>query len=157
MKRLNLFCLTVVLAFVVTSCDKRSDAEASADTTAEAEQTAPEEFESGSEPGETVNEPVEKVELAAGGQAFDPAIQPEQLPEGAWYCDMGTVHWAAMAKPDDGKCPECGMALKKLDSAALAKQKEKAVEAHHGHDNGEGDHDGHEDHPHDDDDHGHAH
>jgi len=50
------------------------------------------------------------VELEPGGTTFEPPVQPEQIPEGAWYCDMGTVHYA---RPDegDGSCPVCGMKL----------------------------------------------
>lgn len=45
------------------------------------------------------------------GKKFDPPIKPEQLPSGAWYCDMGTVHYARMTEGDK-KCPECQMNLK---------------------------------------------
>jgi hypothetical protein len=51
------------------------------------------------------------VTVAADGSRFDPAIQAEQLPAGAWYCDMGTVHFARMTE-GDGKCPICHMKLK---------------------------------------------
>lgn len=97
--------------------------------------------------------PTAKVEVAAKGQKFDPAIKPEQLPSGAWYCDMGTVHWAATEKPENGKCPECGMMLKQYDPGAHAKQKEKAVEADHDH--GDHEHGEHGDHEHGE--HGHEH
>ena len=90
---------------------------------------------------ENVEQPATgKVALSKAGQKFDPAIKPEQLPAGAWYCDMGTVHWAAVDKPADGKCPECGMMLKQYDAEKLDAQKEKAVEAkpdEHGHDHDE--------------------
>lgn len=48
--------------------------------------------------------------LAADGSTFDPPVAAERIPEGAWYCDMGTVHYA---RPDkgDGTCPVCGMNL----------------------------------------------
>ena len=54
-------------------------------------------------------EPV-MVEVAAEGTAFDPPVEVAQLPDGAWYCDMGTVHYARMDQ-GDGKCAECGMDL----------------------------------------------
>jgi hypothetical protein len=51
------------------------------------------------------------VTVAAEGTRFDPAVRAEQLPAGAWYCDMGTVHFARMTE-GDGKCPICHMKLK---------------------------------------------
>lgn len=46
--------------------------------------------------------------LPADGQRYDPAIDPSEVPDGAWMCDMGTVHYAA---PHAGECPVCGMKL----------------------------------------------
>jgi len=46
--------------------------------------------------------------LPAEGARYDPPIDPAEVPDGAWMCDMGTVHYAA---PHEGKCPECGMKL----------------------------------------------
>ena len=91
---------------------------------------------------------LEKVEVTEKGEKFDPAIQPEQLPADAWYCDLGTAHWAGMTKPDDGKCPVCGADLKQYDPEKRAAQKEKAVEEHDHHEGGHG---------HDDGEHGHSH
>lgn len=50
------------------------------------------------------------VEVPMGGKRFEPAVSSAQIPEGAWYCDMGTVHYARMHE-GDGECPVCGMAL----------------------------------------------
>ena len=50
------------------------------------------------------------VEIAADGTRFDPAITVEQVPAGAWMCDMGTVHYASLEQ-GDGDCPVCGMRL----------------------------------------------
>ncbi|MCB9691714.1 MAG: hypothetical protein H6736_07865 [Alphaproteobacteria bacterium] len=44
------------------------------------------------------------------GKRFDPPVEKDAIPSGAWMCDMGTVHWAASEK-NDGKCPICGMDL----------------------------------------------
>lgn len=100
-------------------------------------------------------EELAKVEIAEAGAKLDPAIKPAQLPEGAWYCDMGTVHWAAMKKPEGGKCPECGMMLKQYNAAKVKDQEKKAVPADaHGHDH---DHDGGDGHSHDHGEHGHKH
>lgn len=141
MKKLNHAILLFLLAAGIAACDKPAEqgeapkADEPAAKTAGAPATAAQ-----AEP----EAPAAKVEVSAEGQKFDPAIKPEQLPDGAWYCDMGTVHWAAMNNPADGKCPECGMALKQYASADHAAQKEKAVEAKpddHGHEHGEGEHD----------------
>jgi hypothetical protein len=51
-----------------------------------------------------------KAEVTKEGSKFDPPIAKDQVPEGAYYCDMGTVHYARMEE-GDGKCPLCGMAL----------------------------------------------
>jgi predicted nucleic acid-binding Zn-ribbon protein len=176
MKVRILTTLCLALTLMAFGCDKKTDAptqddEANAEAPAAEEQAeAPGEAEA-AETEETENEQLEEVEVATAGTNFDPAVEVEQMPEGAWYCDMGTVHWAAMEKPEDGTCPECGMKLKHYDPEALAAQKEKAVEAHdHDHD-GEGhahDDEGHghggeghahddEGHAHDDEGHGHAH
>ena len=50
------------------------------------------------------------VEVPKDGKKFDPPVQKDQIPAGAWYCDMGTVHYARMDK-GDGKCPVCHMML----------------------------------------------
>jgi len=52
-----------------------------------------------------------KIEVPAEGKKLDPPVTADQLPDGAWYCDMGTVHYARGEK-GDGKCPVCGMMLK---------------------------------------------
>lgn len=48
--------------------------------------------------------------LHPGENRFDPPIEPDQVPDGAWYCDMGTVHYAS-PEQGDGTCPICGMQL----------------------------------------------
>ena len=48
------------------------------------------------------------VEVAAEGTEFDPPVEVSQLPDGVWYCDMGTVHYASL---QPGECPLCGMDL----------------------------------------------
>ena len=50
------------------------------------------------------------VEVEEEGTRFDPPIDPARLPDGVWYCDMGTTHWAQPEKGDD-ECPVCGMRL----------------------------------------------
>ena len=52
----------------------------------------------------------DKAEVTKEGSKFDPPIAKSEVPEGAYYCDMGTVHYARMEE-GDGKCPLCGMKL----------------------------------------------
>ncbi len=54
--------------------------------------------------------PTTVVQVAAEGTRFEPPVRVENLPADVWYCDMGTVHYAATAK-GDGRCPVCGMNL----------------------------------------------
>ena len=72
----------------------------------------------------------EKVEVADDGTEFEPPVEKGQIPEGAWICDMGTVHYARMSE-GDGSCPLCGMDLVR--------------HGEHGH---HGDHDHHGEHHH---------
>ena len=74
----------------------------------------------------------EIVDVGEEGTEFDPPIDPDQLPDGVWYCDMGTTHWAQHEKGDD-ECPICGMRLT---------EKEAANDHDHDHDH---DHGGHHD------------
>lgn len=45
------------------------------------------------------------------GSRFEPPIPIAQVPEGAWYCDMGTVHYAQSERGDE-TCKLCKMKLK---------------------------------------------
>jgi len=127
----------IATVFMLTACEQKP-----ADTTeptpepATAVQVAPTEVEPEPEkPAEAVA--LALVTVTAEGSTFDPAVKPEQIPIGAWYCDMGTVEFARLEK-GDGKCPNCGMMLKeKLAEGAAA----PAADDGHGHDHG--DHDGH--------------
>lgn len=47
---------------------------------------------------------------ATAGVRHDPPVDPSEIPDGAWMCDMGTVHYSSADK-HDGKCPVCGMDL----------------------------------------------
>lgn len=52
--------------------------------------------------------PEEPVEVAAEGTELEPPVEIERLPDGVWYCDMGTAHYA---QAEAGDCPRCGMTL----------------------------------------------
>ncbi len=66
--------------------------------------------------GEPAVEPTSAAASPAQGTRHDPPVEPEQLPEGTWYCDMGTVHYSCPDK-GDGKCPVCHMKLKQKDAS----------------------------------------
>ena len=142
MKTLKFALICTALIFGAFGCDKPAEKPAEAEAEAEAPaanaeaEKAPEEEEPAAD-AKPAEAPAAKIEISAAGQKLDPPVKPEQLPAGAWYCDMGTAHWAAMDKPDDGKCPECNMALKQMAAAPAG---EKAD----GHDHAHGDHDGHD-------------
>ena len=51
------------------------------------------------------------VAVTAEGTKFDPPVTTAQIPDGAWMCDMGSVHFAASEKGAEGTCPICGMPL----------------------------------------------
>lgn len=52
----------------------------------------------------------EPVQVAAHGTTFSPPVAMAAIPDGAWICDMGFVHYAALEQ-GDGKCPVCAMTL----------------------------------------------
>ena len=146
MNTLTKTLLALFLVVSVSACDKSADGDGAAATTETAAAETPGEAtdEPTGEPAaenEGATDEVAMIEVPAAGQKFDPPVKAEQIPAGAWYCDMGTVEWAAMEKPDDGKCPVCGMMLKQKPGAA----KEGAAGDGHGHDHA---HDGHEGHDH---------
>ncbi|ACY14292.1 hypothetical protein [Haliangium ochraceum] len=100
-----LFALSVAL---LGACDK---SETPAPATADPPPGEPAAAEA-TEPGtaEEALEAADTVEVSAEGTRFDPAVEVAAIPEGAWMCDMGTVHYASMEK-GDGKCPVCTMEL----------------------------------------------
>jgi hypothetical protein len=84
--------------------------------------------------------PLALLAVTAEGTTFDPAVKPEQIPAGAWYCDMGTVEFARLEK-GDGKCPACGMMLKEKTADGAAAP---GANDHDGHDHAGHDHAGHD-------------
>ncbi len=62
------------------------------------------------EPAE-VQEAEGLIEVSEEGAELDPPATSDQIPVGAWHCDMGgSVHYAALTE-GDGACPICGMFL----------------------------------------------
>jgi hypothetical protein len=72
------------------------------------------------------------VEVPKDGKEFNPPVKPEQIPAGAFYCDMGTVEYARLDK-GDGKCPVCGMMLKQKPGGAEAPAAPAAGHEGHAH------------------------
>lgn len=68
---------------------------------------------------ETKAPPAAPLQLAADGSRFDPPVARNLVPPGAWFCDMGTVHFARQGR-GDGVCPVCGMELVAKEPAADA-------------------------------------
>ncbi len=89
--------LTLGLGFAACKKDEASEATKSVDTKSELA---------------TAKAPAEgtMASVTAEGTKFDPALSKDQVPEGAWMCDMGSVHYAASDK-GDGKCKVCSMDL----------------------------------------------
>ena len=66
--------------------------------------------------GETSKEvTAEKTVVKTAGE-HKPPIEKSAVPDGHWYCDMGTVHFSR-ADEGDGKCPLCGMKLHHKEAA----------------------------------------
>jgi hypothetical protein len=61
----------------------------------------------------------EPVSLTAAGVKLAPPVTPDRIPTGAWYCDMGKVHYAR-AEKGDGTCPLCKMQLTEKKGPAAA-------------------------------------
>ena len=61
--------------------------------------------------------PVALVDVAADGSRYSPPVPKAAIPGGAYYCDMGVVHYASKSK-GDGTCPVCEMKLSKRPDAA---------------------------------------
>lgn len=126
--------LICVAALLFAACDKP------AETTGETAAPQPEATEpAGEEPNSDTKEaPADgPVEVAAAGTKFDPPVKKDQLPEGAWFCDMGTVHYAQMDKGE--KCPTCGMKL--VVKKGVHKAEGDGHDGEDGHEHGEGEHD----------------
>jgi len=125
------FQLAVIASvFMLSACEQKpaETTEPTVEPTTVA-QVAPEEAKV--EPEKPAEAPAPMVTVTAEGTTFDPPVKPEQIPAGAWYCDMGTVEFARLEK-GDGKCPACGMMLreKTADGAAAGEEKHDDHEGH---------------------------
>lgn len=104
MRRLTMVCCVSVLALVGAGCGGGAE---QARPTDEVQMISPV-----TEPEPVAEEvaALPPVEVSAEGTGFEPPVQVSQLPDGVWYCDMGTVHYAR-AEAGDGTCPKCAMKL----------------------------------------------
>ena len=105
---MNILCISLLI--FAAGCEKDSPSTTGTPAAAEAAPAATEPAEAG---------------LPADGTKHDPPIELSEVPEGAWYCDMGTAHYTQKSE-GDGKCPLCGMALH-----------EKRPAKNHGHSHGD--------------------
>lgn len=122
MKKFIALGAALLIAFALVGCDS--------DPPAEAEPAEPEATEEAEAPQEEAEEELEEVEVAADGTEFDPPIQPEQLPDGVYYCDMGTTHYAR-GENSEVRCPLCNMMLTKKGGEPAGHDHDHD---HHGHD-----------------------
>ncbi len=117
---LRLALLALSFALVATSgCSKPASADNGPEAVASAapaEKAAAPAAKKAPAPAEAAAAADDKVEVPKEGKKFEPPVKPEQIPGGAWYCDMGTVHYAR-GEEGDGKCPLCHMKLKKKAAA----------------------------------------
>lgn len=144
MKKLILLCMFALTTLSLMACEKPTPAttpetpatpEAPADPQAPAAPAA----EKPAEPAKL--EVKEGVAIAMddlkGGKSLEPAAKLDQIPAGAYFCDMGTAHYAR-AEEGDGRCPRCGMKLVKKGDGTEAKPAEEGHD--HAHGDGEGEH-----------------
>ncbi|TXD38127.1 hypothetical protein FRC98_04310 [Lujinxingia vulgaris] len=126
--------LLAIFALALVACDSKTEvpAEAEGEVPTQAEAPAEAEAEEAAAPAEGEAEELPMVEVSAEGTEFDPPVQPEQIPEGVYYCDMGTVHYA-IANDGSTRCTLCNMMLTKKGADGES--------AAHDHDH---DHDGHD-------------
>ncbi len=112
-----------LLLCIACNCDKHSEKEAKnpapATQKSAQKQIAPKVAEKPAAPK------VDKIKVSPEGAKIDPPVSKEKIPEGAYYCDMGSVHYARMQKGDN-TCPLCKMALKQMGTHS-------EVDAHKGH------------------------
>ena len=105
---ISLSLVTLLSALSAAGCDSEKKESAPSAEAAEA-------AEKSDAPTEKSDAPAEKAEgakvtVTKEGGKIDPPVKPSAIPDGAWMCKMGTVHYASLDK-GDGKCPICGMNL----------------------------------------------
>ena len=107
MKKTILTLLAIGMTMVILGCSQEPVTEGNTDVGQPQASTTP-------KAAQTVAitpTPGQKVEVAAGGTEFDPAVPASSIPDGSWACVMNdTVHFAASDK-GAGECPVCGMNL----------------------------------------------
>lgn len=112
-KRLGKLCALALSVSLLAACEEKKETHvgmAPEEPVATSPDTTKQEGESA---GEDAAAASEQIEVTAEGGKIDPPVSKDKIPAGAYYCDMGTVHYARMDK-GDGKCPECGMMLKQM-------------------------------------------
>lgn len=115
MKSLITLCLFVGLCCVACKSNESADATKNTPKSAivTADQTTTDQTHNGHVHTQAKQDKVKAkqgLQLTPEGQKFEPPIKAEALPIGAYYCDMGTVHYARSEK-GDSSCPICQMKL----------------------------------------------
>jgi hypothetical protein len=105
MKQLVLGALVLTLGSLLLGCGEKQEVQ-------RPEERAQELVSQALEAGKGPKSGGEMVEVTAEGNKYEPPVQISQIPAGAWYCDMGTVHYARKDE-GDGRCTVCGMTLTK--------------------------------------------
>ena len=115
------------LLIALAGCDNQKAEAAAGGTAPSAEPPAKEQ----PAPTEESNSPAEDPKMPADGMKHDPPIALDKVPDGHWYCDMGTAHYTQKTK-GDGKCPLCSMDLKHMDHAKMGHDHKKSDGHEHG-------------------------
>ena len=144
-RTITLLAIALLTVGMTAGCDKKSDSGASSDESkaqAESAEKTEQNKEKADDKKAAAEQKEEKkadkeeaagVDVPKDGKKFKPSVKAAQLPEGAWHCDMkGKAHYAAMQKPEEGKCPVCNMKL--VQAGAGSGHGDK------GHGHGEGEH-----------------
>lgn len=136
MKKLIILCMFALTTLSLMACEKSSP---TAETPATPQAPSTPTAEKPAEPAKL--EVKEGVAIALAdlkdGKNLEPAAKLDQIPAGAYFCDMGTAHYAR-AEEGDGRCPRCGMKLVKKAGGASDKPAEAGHD--HAHGDGEGEH-----------------
>lgn len=59
------------------------------------------------------------VAVAPEGTTFEPPIEADRLPPGAWYCGTDVIHYAVLDE-GQGTCAVCKMPLRQQDGRAAS-------------------------------------
>lgn len=139
MKKLSVF-LMLLMSTLLFACEKKDAAQTTTEPAANTAGDTKPAADEKKDPEVLAVKDGESLTLAqlTGGKKLDPPAKLDQLPAGAYFCDMGTAHYAREVE-GDGRCPLCSMKLVKKADAAPGEEA-KPAEAGHEHKEGEAGH-----------------